>query len=77
MGRFGVSVAGGESFEGVEAGIEHGEGFGGFSWVGETAEGDQLLGLGLWRGCRVYVDEVAGVGCGLLGRGHDWLQGRA
>jgi len=44
MRRFGVSVAGCESFESVIAGIEHGEGFGGFSWVGEAAEGDQFLG---------------------------------
>lgn len=73
MRRFGVSVAGGESFESVEAGIELGEGFGGFSWVGETAEGDQLLGQGFWRRWRMYVDEIAGVGCGLLGGGHDWL----
>lgn len=70
--RFGVSVAGCQSFESVVARIEHREGFGGFSWVGETAEGDQCLGQGLRRGCRMYVDEVAEVGCGLFGRGHDW-----
>jgi len=69
--RFGVSVARCESFESFVAGLEHGEGFGGFSWVGETAEGDQFLGQGLWRGGRMYVDEVAEVGCGLMRRGHD------
>ncbi len=69
--NFGDSVAGCESFESVVAGIEHGEGSGGFSWVGETAEGDQSLGQGLWRGGRMYVDEVAEVGCGLVRRGHD------